>query len=98
MAIRSFANVGTADIAAGRQTKASRRILPVHLHGIALEKLVLLDAAVTLNDLAAWPSLQLEKLKGDRKGQYSIRINGQYRICFAWQAPDVFEVEIVDYH
>jgi proteic killer suppression protein len=98
MAIRSFGNAGTADIAAQRASKAARRVLPVKLHRGALEKLVLLDAAVVLADLSAWPSLKLEKLKGDRKGQYSIRINDQFRICFTWREKDAFEVEIVDYH
>jgi toxin HigB-1 len=98
MGIRSFVSTGTADIASDRQTKAARRLLPVHLHRSALEKLVLLDAAVSLNDLAAWPSLNLEKLKGDPKGQYSSRINSQYRICFVWEQNNARQVEIVDYH
>jgi proteic killer suppression protein len=63
----------------------------------AEERLALLDAASDLRDLAL-PSLRLEKLSGDRKGQYSIRINGQYRICFHWREGHASEVEIVDYH
>ncbi len=98
MAIRSFGNTGTADIAAQRTTKASRRLLPRPLHRLALEKLVFLDAATSLNDLTIWPSLRLEKLRGDRRGQHSIRINDQYRICFAWQEIGAVGVEIVDYH
>jgi toxin HigB-1 len=98
MAIRSYANVGTSDIAVQRASKAARHVLPGALHSSALGKLILLDAAVALRDLAVWPSLRLEKLKGDRKGQYSIRINNQYRICFVWRDPDAFEVEITDYH
>src|SRR5438132_14007963 len=98
MAIRSFANEGTADIAHQRRSKGARRMLPVQLHRIALEKLVLLDAAKLLEDLAVWPSLNLEKLKGDRKGQHSVRINRQYRICFVWRENDAYDVEIVDYH
>jgi toxin HigB-1 len=98
VAIRSFKDAGTADIAAQRETKQSRRTLPAVLHNAALEKLILLDAAGSLDDLAIWPSLRLEKLMGKRKGQHSIRINRQYRICFVWHGPDAFEVEIVDYH
>lgn len=98
MAIRSFRDPGTADIATGVNTKAARRTLPSTLHRTAFEKLVLLDAATRLEDLAVWPSLRLEKLKGDRRAQHSIRINDRYRICFVWRDPDAFEVEIVDYH
>ncbi len=60
-------------------------------------KLMLLDAATSLEDLEL-PGLRLEALKGDRKGQYSIRINDQFRICFEWRNGDAFNVEIVDYH
>ncbi len=60
-------------------------------------RLALLDAATSLRDLQL-PGLRLEALKGDRKGQYSIRINDQYRICFEWQDGDAHDVEIVDYH
>jgi proteic killer suppression protein len=62
------------------------------------EKLKYLDAAATLADLAVPPGNQLEMLKGNRKGQYSIRVNQQWRLCFRWNAGDVLEVEIVDYH
>jgi proteic killer suppression protein len=98
VAIRSFANAGTADIAAQRNSKFARKIMPPNLHRIALEKLVLLDAASRLDDLAAWPSLRLEKLKGDRSDQHSIRINSKYRVCFVWNGQDALDVEIVDYH
>ncbi len=98
MAIKSYADAGTADIANQRNTKSSRSVLPPNLHRIALEKLVLLDAAARLDDLRAWPSLRLEKLKGDRTQQHSIRINDRYRICFVWRGADSFDVEIVDYH
>jgi toxin HigB-1 len=60
-------------------------------------KLALLDAAMSLVDLSL-PGLRLEKLKGDRDGQYSIRINDQYRICFEWRNGDAYDVEITDYH
>jgi len=58
----------------------------------------MLNRAVTLNDLRVPPANRLERLHGDRAGQYSIRINDQWRICFEWRDGDVFEVEIVDYH
>jgi toxin HigB-1 len=98
VAIRSFKDAGAADIADQRSTKAARRTLPAALHSGALEKLVLLDAAGRLDDLAIWPSLRLEKLHGDRVGQHSIRINNRYRICFAWRNGEACDVEIVDYH
>lgn len=60
-------------------------------------KLILLDEAESLRDLSI-PGLRLEKLAGDRAGQYSIRVNDQYRICFAWRDGDAFDVEITDYH
>ena len=64
----------------------------------ALRKLDMLDAAARLIDLRAPPSNRLEALKGDRKGQYSIRINDQWRLCFVWRGGHAHEVEIVDYH
>ena len=64
----------------------------------ALRKLDLLDAAPDLRTLSTLPGNRLEKLKGEREGQYSIRINDQWRICFAWRAGHAYEVEIVDYH
>ena len=64
----------------------------------AREKLKYPDSAADLRDLAGPPSSQLEALKGDRKGQYSIRINQQWRICFRWKDGDASDVEIVDYH
>jgi proteic killer suppression protein len=65
---------------------------------VALRKLRMLDAASQLRDLAVFPGNRLEALKGNRKGQFSIRVNDQWRICFVWRDPDAFEVEIVDYH
>ena len=61
-------------------------------------KLELLNATISLNSLRVPPGNRLERLKGDKKGQYSIRINEQWRICFIWQAENAIEVEIVDYH
>jgi proteic killer suppression protein len=65
---------------------------------VARRKLVQLDAAGTLQDLSALPGNHLEALKGDRKGQHSIRINDQYRLCFVWADGHALDVEIADYH
>jgi len=64
----------------------------------AQRKLAMLDAAPDLRSLATLPGNRLEQLKGDRQGQYSIRINDQWRICFRWRDADAYDVEIVDYH
>jgi proteic killer suppression protein len=71
---------------------------PYDIQRTAMKKLWMLDAAPDLQALRVPPSNRLEALKGDRKGQYSIRINLQYRICFVWDSGDAFDVEIVDYH
>jgi proteic killer suppression protein len=71
---------------------------PISIQKIALRKLFMLQRAKELKDLTVPPANRLEKLKGDRKDQYSIRINDQYRICFIWEDSNVSEVEIVDYH
>jgi proteic killer suppression protein len=63
-----------------------------------MRKLWALDAAIELNELRIPPNNRLEYLAGDRKGQHSIRINQQWRICFCWRSGDAYEVEIVDYH
>lgn len=65
---------------------------------MALRKLRMLDAAVSLGDLRVPPGNRLERMRGDRAGQYSIRINDQWRICFRWFEGDAYDVEIVDYH
>jgi toxin HigB-1 len=74
------------------------RKLPHDIQQVALRKLRMLNRASTLNDLRVPPANRLEKLKGDRAGQYSIRINDQWRICFEWQDGDAYDVEIEDYH
>ncbi len=74
------------------------RKIPADIQRTALRKLKILDAAVSLTDLMVPPSNRLEKLKGNRAGQYSIRINDQWRICFWFENADAFEVEIIDYH
>jgi proteic killer suppression protein len=75
----------------------SRR-LPPEIYRAAERKLKMLHAAASLQDLWIPPSNRLEKLRGDRKGQLSIRINGQWRICFVWHRRHAHQVEIVDYH
>lgn len=95
--IISFRNRGTEDIFDGDNTKAARRTLPSHLHEKAAGTLDRLNSAVSLRSLSL-PGLRLEKLKGDRSGQHSIRINDQYRVCFRWTEAGAEDVEIVDYH
>lgn len=96
--IQSFKNIGTEDVFDGKNTQAARRTCPKALWSVATRKLDWLDSANTLNQLSIPPANRLEALKGKRKGQHSIRINDQYRICFVWtdQGPD--QIEIVDYH
>lgn len=79
-------------------TGSSRRNPPPSLRRGALRKLQLLESATQLEDLRAPPGNRFEALKGNREGQFSIRINDQYRICFIWKEGDAFEVEITDYH
>lgn len=77
--------------------KRSRK-LPQDIQQVAYRKLRMLNNAIILNDLRIPPANKLEKLSGDRKGQYSIRINDRWRICFEWRDGDVYNVEIIDYH
>ncbi|MGB7873483.1 MAG: type II toxin-antitoxin system RelE/ParE family toxin [Anaerolineales bacterium] len=79
------------------QRERSRR-LPPDIQQVALRKLRMLNNAISINDLRVPPANRLEKLSGNREGQYSIRINDQWRICFEWRSSDAFNVEIADYH
>ena len=90
--IRSFKGRDAESVFAGRRVRG----LPVDIQQRARRKLRMLDAAVDLEDLRAPPSNRLEKLRGDREGQFSIRINRQWRICFTWSKGGASEVEIVD--
>lgn len=72
--------------------------LPEAIQKIALRKLIMIDNASSLEDLKIPPNNHLEALQGDRKGQYSIRINNQYRICFRYEDNNIYNVEITDYH
>ena len=94
--IRSFKHQLSADLFFGRITGASRRF-PTNLIEIAERKLQYLNAASSLNDLRSPPGNRLEALKGNRKGQFSIRINDRWRIVFRWEEGPK-DVEIVDYH
>lgn len=96
--IHSFRNQGTEDIFNGKASKVARAICPQDLWQRATRKLDQIDSALSVDDLKVPPGNRLELLKGDRTGQYSIRINNQYRICFSWSDQGATEVEIVDYH
>ena len=97
MAIRSFKNKGTEDVNYGKFSKNALKILPKELHRKAQIKLARLGAVTSLQDLQEIRGNRFEKLKGDRKGQYSVRINDQYRICFRWENENASDVEIADY-
>ncbi len=92
--IRSFKDKEAEKIFKRRRSSK----LPETMQRGALRKLRMLNRAENLNDLRVPPANRLEKLKGDRLGQHSIRINDQWRICFKWHDSDAFQVEIVDYH
>ena len=92
--IRSFADRDTERLF----DRESVRRFPASLQRTMLRKLVVLDAADALQDLLSPPGNRMEKLRGDRAGQRSIRVNDQWRICFRWRDGDAHDVEIVDYH
>jgi proteic killer suppression protein len=79
------------------QRQRSRK-LPPDIQQVALRKLRMINNAISINDLRVPPANRLEKLGGDRAGQWSVRINDQWRICFEWQGSDAYNVQIVDYH
>ncbi|WP_422509767.1 type II toxin-antitoxin system RelE/ParE family toxin [Stenotrophomonas sp. GZD-301] len=93
MSILSFRCIATRRLFTGKQIRAFQGV-----HKVAMRKLAMLDAALRLDDLRIPPANRLERLRGDRAGQYSIRINDQYRICFAWTDAGPTDVEICDYH
>jgi proteic killer suppression protein len=96
--IQSFKNEGTEDIFNGENTKEARKIYPMSLWKVTARKLDQVDSVTALHELKIPPGNKLEALAGDRKGQYSIHINDQYRICFIWTDAGPDQVEIVDYH
>jgi proteic killer suppression protein len=92
--IKSFKDTETEKIF----SRQLSRKLPTDIQQVALRKLRMIHNALSLIDLSIPPANRLEKLGGNRAGQYSIRINDQWRICFEWRDGDVFDVEITDYH
>ena len=98
VAIKSFKNKATEEINYVISSKLSRKLLPAVLHEKVRIKLARIGAATNLQDFQKLRGSHFETLKGDRKGQYSIRINDQFRICFRWDGKNVSEVAIIDYH
>jgi len=96
--IVSFKNQATEDIFNGKNTKSARKLCPWSLWKVVTRKLDQLDSVVKLDELKVPPGNRLESLSGNRKGQHSIRINDQYRVCFKWGESGPFDVEITDYH
>lgn len=96
--IFSFKNQATEDIFNGKNTKEARKLCPQSLWKIAFRKLDQLDSVLTIEELRIPPGNRLEALSGDRKDEFSIRINDQYRICFKWTDSNPCDIEIVDYH
>ncbi|HEY0439451.1 MAG TPA: type II toxin-antitoxin system RelE/ParE family toxin [Xanthobacteraceae bacterium] len=92
--IKSFASKETEDLFHGR----SCRRVPSDVQRRALQKLVTIHAGGSLDEVGRIPGNRLEKLKGDRAGQYSVRVNDQWRICFAWRDGNAYQVELADYH
>jgi toxin HigB-1 len=98
VAIISFADDGTEDVFEGNDSRDARRACPNSAWAVARRKLDLLNAATQLRDLQFPPGNRLEALKGNRRGQHSIRINEQYRLCFRWTDQGAEDVAIMDYH
>jgi toxin HigB-1 len=96
--IQSFRNQVSEDLFNGRNTKAARKGCPEFLWNVLSRKLDQLDSAESLQDLRVPPGNRLEPLSGTREGQYSIRVNEQYRVCFRWTEAGPSEVEVIDYH
>ncbi len=96
--IRSFANRATEDVFNGESIRRARQACPIHLWPVARRELTQLNRVRDLRELNAPPGNRLERLRGDRAGQHSIRINDQYRVCFRWEDGYADEVEVTDYH
>ena len=96
--IRSFADTATADLFNGVDSVRARRACPSTLWAVVARKLTQLNRVRALRELAVPPKNRLKALQGDRKGQHSIRINDQYRICFTWEDGYADDVEVTDYH
>ncbi len=96
--IQSFKTIGTEDIFDGLASQAARKCCPQSIWPVARRKLDQINRVRELNELRVPPGNHLERLKGDRENQYSIRINQKYRICFTWEGKHAYEIEITDYH
>lgn len=96
--IVTFKTKATEDIYNGINSKEARKTCPQKILKVAVRKLDQIDSVTALEELKIPPKNSLESLKGDREGQYSIRINDQYQICFKWMEKGACDVEIVDYH
>lgn len=96
--IGSFRDRGSEDVFDGRDSRAARKVCPRSVWPVARRKLDQINRVRELRELAVPPGNRLERLKGNRSGQQSIRINDQYRICFRWENGYAYEAEITDYH
>jgi len=96
--IVSFKNQATEDIFNGISSRIARKACPQTIWRVAVRKLEQLDSVAVLDDLKVPPGNRLEALSGSRSGEFSIRINQQYRVCFRWGDAGPFEVEVTDYH
>lgn len=96
--ISNFKNLATEDIFNGVNSKSARKLCPQKLWKVATRKLDQLDSIMDVEELRVPPGNMLEKLLGDKKNLYSLRINQQYRICFEWKKLSAYNVEIIDYH
>ena len=96
--IKTFKSSGTEDIFDGVASQTARRCRPQSIWSVARRKLDQINRVRAINELKVPPGNRLERLKGDRENQYSIRINQQYRICFIWEEGHAYEIEITDYH
>ena len=96
--LRSFRNVGTRDVFDGTASKAARATCPVSLFQQARRRLDQIDRAAAIDDLRVPRGNRLEKLSGDRAGQWSVRINDQYRVCFEWRDGHAWDVEITKHY
>ncbi len=92
--IRTFADKNSERLYQSQRVRS----FPSEIHERARTKMLRLNRVKTLDDLRVTPSDRLERLRGDREGQYSLRINDQWRLCFRWSDGDAYDVEIVDYH
>ncbi len=96
--IVSFSDQATEDIFDGKKSKRANKACPASLWKVVIRKLDQLNQAEILDDLRSPPGNRLEQLKGNRRGQHSVRINEQYRVCFVWTDNGPDQVEITDYH